>query len=329
LATRKIDAAQAARALEATLFAWRGDAEEATTRIRLAELRRAAGDARGALALLRETEAQFPERASALHPAVGAAFVTALEQEPPLAAVALFDAYPDLLPKDARGEAAMTVLVDRLVALDLPDRAAALLGQAAGRSTGTARAALGLRQATLLLANGDAAATLKALQESTAEMLSKTLARDRAVLTAQAQARMGRAEEAMADLKALGPDGAEALSQLLAERQDWDGAAAALAEHLRAALPAAPAPLGEAQHRLLLRQAAMLALAGDEAGLAALRRDYARRLPDGPMAAAFALLTAEHLRGLADLPRLQRELLLFRTVPPRLEALRAGGPVTR
>jgi hypothetical protein len=119
------------------------------------------------------------------------------------------------------------------------------------------------------------------------------------------------------------------MSALLAEHGDWAGAASALDGHLSMALPAAPAMLEEAQQRLVVRQAAMLALAGDEAGLAAVRVRYAARLPQGPLAAAFALLTAEHLRGLADLPRLQRELLLFQTIPPRLEALRAGGPVTR
>ncbi|MBL6076676.1 hypothetical protein JMJ56_01580 [Belnapia sp. T18] len=329
LATHKIDAAQAARALEATLFAWRGDGEEAAARIRLAELRRAAGDARGALALLRETEALFPERGPALRAAINAAFVAALEHEPPLDAVALFDAYPDLLPKDADGQAAMLVLADRLVALDLADRAAALLGQAVGRSAGAPRAALGLRQGVLHLSNGDAAAALKALQESNGEMLPDPLMQARAVLAAQAQSRLGRLEEAVVGLKALGSAGAAALSQLLAERQDWAGAAAALADHLRAALPAAPAPLEEPQQRLLLRHAAMLALAGDEAGLVALRRSYVPRLPEGALAAAFALLTADQLRGLADLPRLQKELLLFQTIPPWLEALRAGGPVTR
>jgi hypothetical protein len=50
---------------------------------------------------------------------------------------------------------------------------------------------------------------------------------------------------------------------------------------------------------------------------------------EGPLAEAFRLLTADPLRGLADLPRLQRELQLFRTLPTRLEALRAGAPLTR
>ena len=107
------------------------------------------------------------------------------------------------------------------------------------------------------------------------------------------------------------------------------GAAAALGAHIAAVLPVAPAPLDVERQRLLVRQAAMLALAGDDAGLAALRAAHADRLRDGALHGAFTLLTGDPLRGLGDLPRLQRELQLFRGLPSRLEALRAGGPVTR
>ena len=329
LATGQIDAAQAARALETTLFAWRGDAEEVAARLRLAELRRDAGDARGALALLRETEALFPDRTAPLRPAMGAAFLAALEQETPLSAVAMFDAYPELLPADPRGEAILLMLAERLVALELPDRAAALLGRAAEHAAGPTRAMLGLRQGGLLLANGDAAGTLTALQASATTPLPDQLAIDRSILGARAEARLGRREVAVAALQALGPAGAEPLSQLLAEAQDWAGAAKAFAGYLDAVLPAASAPLDEGHRRLVLRQAAMLVLAGDEAGLAALRGGYGPRIGEGPLNEAFTLLTADQLRGLADLPRLQRELQLFRAMPSRLEALRAGGPVTR
>ena len=116
---------------------------------------------------------------------------------------------------------------------------------------------------------------------------------------------------------------------MLIELQDWISAAAAFAGHLRDVLPPAPAPLDDAQRRLVLRQAALLVLAGEEAALAAWRGDFASRLQGGPLAEAFTLLTADQQRGLADLPRLQRELQLFRSMPSRLEALRAGGPVTR
>ena len=329
LATGKIDKAQAARALEATIHAWRDESEETGLRIRVAELRRDSGDARGALALLRETEVLFADRAAQLRPAIGAAFLGALQQAEPLAAVALFDAYPELLPGDQAGEAAMLMLADRLVALDLAERAATLLGQAAARTQGVARAALGLRQAALRFLDGDAGATLAALDASLAEPLPEALTRERRILAARAQGRLGQREEAVAALRTLGPAGAEPLSQMLIELQDWAGAAAAFAGVLQASLPPAPAPLDESQRRLVLRQAAMLVLAGDDAALAAWRGDFAPRLQGGPLAEAFTLLTADPQRGLADLPRLQRELQLFRSMPSRLEALRAGGPVTR
>ncbi len=329
LATRRVDAQQAARALEAALFAWRGDTAEIETRQRVAILKRESGDARGALALLRETAAMAPDHAAALQPALRDAFVAALAESTPLAAVALFDAYPELMPADARGEATVQLLAERLLALDLGDRAATLLGQAMARAEGTARATLGLRLATLRLAEGDAAAALAVLADSAADGLPPALAQDRTVLGARAEARRGRKAEAIAALRALGPAGGEALSELLAEASDWAGAAAALGAHLAAALPPPPAPLEVPQRRMLLRQAALLALAGEDSALGALRAAETARMGDGALAEAFALLTADPLRGLADLPRLQRELQLFRSLPGRLEALRAGASVTR
>ncbi|MDO9709355.1 hypothetical protein [Paracraurococcus lichenis] len=329
LVTGAIDAKAAARALEAALYAWRGDRQELETRLRLATLRRGSGDARGALALLRETAAMLPEQAEALQPAIRDAFLAGLAESPPLAAVALFDAFPELLPADPRGEEAMLVLADRLLALDLGDRAAALLRQAMERAAGTSRAALGLRLAALRLQESDLSGAEAALADSAAPELPAGLAQPRAVLAARLDARRGRVPEAVAALRALGPAGGEALAELLTESTDWAGAAAALGTHLAATLPAPPATLADAQRRLLLRQAALLALAGDEPALAALRESAAARMGEGPLAEAFALLTADPLRGLADLPRLQRELQLFRSLPARLEALRAGAPVTR
>jgi hypothetical protein len=323
-----MDEATAARALEAALFAWRGDADESSARRRLAGLRRALGDARGALSVLQETEAWFPDQAASLRPEITAAFRAVLEQELPLAAVARFESHPDALPEDARSDAAL-MLADRLAALDLPERAAALLRQAMDRASGAARAGLGARLAALRLAEGDAAGASAALESSQASSLPAALARDRALLAARADARQGHLATALQMLDSLGAEGLALRAELLADAQDWSGAAAASGLHLRASLPDPPAPLEEGHRRLLLRQAAMLALAGDDSGLAQLRAAQSGRMQNGALAEAFALLTADPLRGLADLPRLQRELQLFRNVPARLEALRSGGPVAR
>ena len=126
-----------------------------------------------------------------------------------------------------------------------------------------------------------------------------------------------------------GAAGAAPLAERLAERQDWQGAAAALARHLAATLPAAPAPLDEAGRRAVTRLAAFHALADDAAALAALREAEAARMEGGPFAEAFSLLTADPARGVADLPRLGRELGLLRALPARLEALRTTPVAAR
>ncbi|UPY34911.1 hypothetical protein [Sediminicoccus sp. KRV36] len=324
LATGRLDAAGAARALEAALFAWRGDAMELATRERIAALRREAGDPRAALALLRETETAFPEQAGSLRAPIQAAFLHALEVESPLGAVALYDAHPELLPPGEAGEAMLALLTERLTALDLSDRAAAVLRRAMERAPpGEDRAALGARLAAQRLAERDAEGALSALAASSAPRLPPALVGARSLLAARAEARRGNRAVATEVLQALGPAGDEALSEILADARDFTGAAAALGRHL-ASLPAASGPLPEDAQRLVLRQAALLAMAGDERGLAQHRARHVARMAPGQMATAFEALTTDPVRGLADLPRLARELNLFRSLPQRLEPLRTA-----
>lgn len=330
LARGALDAAGAAEALERALFAWRGGAEEVALRRRIAALRREAGDGAAAFALLDETARLFPDQAAALAPDLAEAFAAALETAPPLVAATLFDAHPSLLPGGARGEAAVLLLADRLAALDLPDRAAALLWRAAETAGDAAtRAAIGARLAAMRLHGGDAAGALAALEATEAPGLEAALAERRTLVRARALARQGEGEAAEALLARLGPVGAALRAELRAEAEDWAGAAAAMAEHLAASLPPAPEPLRPEDRAALARAAAYAALAGDEAALAALREAHGARMAEGPLAEAFGVLTADPLRGLGDLPRLQRELGLMRLLPRRLEALRAGVQVAR
>ncbi|WP_270936895.1 hypothetical protein, partial [Falsiroseomonas oryzae] len=112
-------------------------------------------------------------------------------------------------------------------------------------------------------------------------------------------------------------------------QRDWAGAAEAMRAHLTAVVPPAPAPLEEPARRLVARAAALLALAGDEAGLAALRQAESARMEGGAFDDAFALMTAGRIGGIGDLPRLRRELELARALPARLEGLRAGTGAAR
>ncbi|GGJ00748.1 hypothetical protein [Neoroseomonas lacus] len=325
-----IDKPGAAEALEQSLYAWRGGAEEPALRRRIAELRQEAGQGEQAFALIDETGKLFPDQAAALRPALQDAFASALETAPPLAAATLFDTRPDLLPAGARGQAAVLVLADRLAGLDLPQRAAALLQGAMGATTdSTARAAIGARLAAVRAAEGDSAGTIAALDASESINPEASLAMRRTVLRARAMARSGARPEAEALLATLGHAGAAPLADLRAEARDWAGAAAAMADHLAAMLPVASEPLGQGDRAALARQAAYLALAGDDAGLSALRAAQGTRMANGPLAEAFGVLTSDPVRGLSDLPRLQRELGMMRLLPSRLDALRAGVQVAR
>ncbi|MBS7812625.1 tetratricopeptide repeat protein [Roseococcus pinisoli] len=323
LGTGRLDAAAAAQQLEQTLFAWRGDAQEISLRERLAELRGQAGDPRAALALLRETEALFPERAAALRGRLQQAFLQALEMEPPLGAVGLYDAYPDLLPTGAEGVAVLALLSERLTALDLPNRAAEVLRRAVERlPAGESRATLGALLAERHLGEGEADRALEALALSSAPRLPSALTDRRTLLAAQAEARRGNRQLALEAVRALGPAGDEQLAELLAEGRDFPGAAMALSRHL--ANIGARSEWSEPLQYIALRNAVYLAMAGDEAGLAAHRSFCAGRVTRPDLSAAFEALTVDPVRGLADLPRLSRELNLFRRFPQSLEPLRTA-----
>ncbi|MDP3414842.1 hypothetical protein [Falsiroseomonas sp.] len=330
LAKGLLDAAGAAAALEATLAAWRGDALETEGRSRLAELRMLAGDARGAFDLLRETAAMFPDLAPGLRTRQVEALLGALDRSPPLAAVVLYDAHADMLPPGEATEQALGSLAERLAALDLLDRASHVLRGAVQRAPDAeARGRIGARLAGLALGAGDAGGALKALEETDGMRLSTDLTRSRLLLKARAQARAGKADEAVASYREAGPAAAAELAVLLEEKQDWAGAAAALRQHLASVAPRAPAPLEEAHKPIVARIAALLTLAGDESGLSELRAEEQARMSDGPLSGTFDLLTADRVAGLADLPRLRQELDVARRLPGRLDGLRAETPITR
>jgi hypothetical protein len=328
LATGRLDAAGAAAALEATLAAWRGDTLESEGRSRLAELRQQAGDWRGAFDLLRETAALFPDLAPALRARQQAALLGAMDSAPPLEAVVLYDTHLALLQPGEATEQALASLADRLAALDLLDRAGHVLRGAIARAPDAeARGRFGARLANLSLGAGDHRAALAALAD-TAGALSPDLARARLLLEGRALARAGQVPEAVARFRAAGPAAAAELATLLEERQDWPAAAAALRQHLDGLVPPAPAPLLADHQKLVARLAALLALAGDEPALAALRAEQQARM-GGSLSDAFDLFTGARVAALSDLPRLKQELDVARGLPSRLDGFRSETSMTR
>ena len=327
LAMGQLDVAGAITELDAALFAWRGDNEEISARIRLAELHREAGNGRAAFELLQETQRFFPEREADLRQHLRAAFAVALQSAPPLNAASFYDAHPEFLPEDEAGIRSVITLAERLAALDLVDRASAVLRDALARLTDpTARKPVSTKLAALRLAEGDAPGALAALDAAAEGQGQET---ERAILRGRALARTGNRRAAEGVLSELGHDGAEALAEIRAEAQDWSGATSAMLQHIRAKIPPAPEPLDPSIRRDLARTAAYAAMANDTDALAQLRETYGARMQGGPLAEAFMLLTGESLRGVQDLPRLQREISQLRLLPERLGGLNTPTPPRR
>jgi hypothetical protein len=333
LRTGRIDSAAAAQRLDAALYSWRGDGREIAQRLRIAELRHEAGDPRAALQLLRETMTLFPEEAGRVRPGLDRAFGKLFRADPdgnagadalpPALAVTLFEENADLLPAGSDGEAMTTRLADRLLQLDLPQRAAALVARVMdAQAEGATRAAMGARLANIRLADTDAVGALAALAASDAPELPAALINERRVLEARAIAEQGDVAAALARLAELpGAAALELRATLLVSSGDWAGAIAPLQALASETLPAPPGALDAAQRRTLLRLAAAAALSGRNDVLAQLARERGAAMAEGPLSAPFKLLTSDPVRGLADLPRIATELQLARGLPRSLAAI--------
>jgi len=334
LATGAIDGREAADRLDKLLYAWRGDRDEEALRERLAELRAREGAWRTALGLLRENEALFPDDKAALHAKLIDMFAAFLRGDAadalaPLELVSLTDENADLLPEGAEGDALQARLADRLLALDLPQRAGPLLEKLMNAApSGVGRASFGARLAAMRLREGDAPGALSALTASDVADLPKDLVERRTLLQADAQAREGDTAHALATLAALDTAAADEARATIFERaNNWPEAQKALADYASKTVPP-EGSLDDGQRRTLLRLATAAARAGDQAELATLREHDTERMATGPLADMFRLLTADQVRGVMDLKRSGQEAALARALPAALKALQQSGAQT-
>jgi hypothetical protein len=320
LASKMITAAEAADAAEKLLFAWRGDDRERDLRFQVAAWRFQAGQWSAALAMLRESAASFPElrnqyRRQITETLRGLMRDNRLSSMDSVQLISLLEDNKDLLPDGPEGQRAAVELADRLEQLDLDQRAVPLLeGLAKTTPSPPARAAFGLRLAGVYLAAGDSAAALAAITESGSDGLSPDLVERRSIMAARADAAAGRVAPAMEALTALATQSADKARADIAEAaKDWPAAELALTSYISRSVPA-EGPLTPDQSHSILRLAAAMAQANDEAGLGSLRVQYAARMQDTPDGQAFRLLTEAPVRDVSDLPRSAKEMAAARTV---------------
>lgn len=331
LTARKLDKNQAADALDKLLYAWRGDARELALRERIADLRSQTGAWRVALATLRQAETDFPEQATAVHQRLKDMFAEMIrdkgeQQIPPIDFVSMVDENADLVVGSSDDDAVQQLLADRLLALDLPERAKPVLEKLmSSAKSDVAKARFGASLATLEARDGDDAHAKATLDASEGHGLPPDLVEKRTIILAGSVARLGDPPAAAALLVPFrsGP-ATEARAQILENASDWAAAAQAWSDCVALTLPENGA-LDDAQIRTVLRLATATARAGDDAALAELRSKYSDRIGASPLADMFRLLTAQPVRTTADIQRSQQEVNLAASLPADLKALQPGA----
>jgi len=288
--------------LERLRFAWRGDDLEFAVLHQLGSLYLADSQYRRGFETLERAARLYPTAASesGIEAEMRRAFVELFLHDAaaalsPIKALALFDDYKTLMPADARGDAMIAHLVDRLVAVDLLGRASNLLTrQIEARLTGIERAQVGARLALVLLLDDQPRRAINALAATEAEGMPPELAAQRNRLAARGFAEMNRRERALQLLAGDTTDEAEYIRLDLYWRdQEWGKAAEVLSQLAdRIDVPAEGA-LGEEDSRTVLRLAVALALAGDGSGLRYLRARFDGPMAQGPYRDAYAILTSE------------------------------------
>lgn len=298
--TKKASGVDTIKALDAMRFAWRGDNFEFTLLRRLGELKLAEHDPEGGLSALQLAISYFPDnpqvkdvKEEAVDHFVDSFTGKDAEDMPPLKALALYDDFHDLDPSGERHDAIVKNLVDRLVSVDLLDRAASLLDdEVKNHLSGAEKARAATQLALLRLMNQQPQAALTALDIDVAAGATPDLNRQRQQLRARALLDLNRAPEAIA---ILGNDNSRDAYRLRADiywrEHDWKNAAQAFAT--LAGSPPTQGPLDPATAQLVLNWAAALTLDGDQQALAKLRQDFGAAMVGTQAADAFKLIAGD------------------------------------
>lgn len=210
----------------------------------------------------------------------------------PIEALSLYYDFREMTPIGRKGDEMIRQLADRLVSVDLLDKASELLShQVDNRLQGSARAQVATDLALVYLMDYKPAYALRVLHRTRQARLPKELGRKRRIIEARALSELGRSKAALELLSAL--KGAE-VERLRADTywkaKEW-GAAAEQLESMHGSLWSSAEPLSDVQRSDILRAAIGYSMANDQIGIDRLRQKYAVKMSEGPDASAFEIVT--------------------------------------
>ncbi|MHA1597478.1 MAG: hypothetical protein ACTSV1_02045, partial [Alphaproteobacteria bacterium] len=309
LKLKKIDRFEAIEELEKLRFAWRGDEFEFKFLRRLGDLYLEVGDYRNGLRTLRQAATHFRDnpKAPEITQQMTDAFARLyLEDDadslPPVTAIALYDEFKELTPPGELGDEMIRKLADRLVDVDLLDRAAALLqGQVEFRLQGLEKSRVGAQLALIHTIAIEYEQALIALDATADDSAPEELIEQRRHLRVRALMGLDSDEEALALLKGDKGINADLLrTEMFWNAKNWLQASLSLGRLSRAYGAKPKEPVDELQGQTILNLAVAMTLSGNERGIDRLLRDYGDAMDEGPFRDAFRLIASPQSFGLID-----------------------------
>ncbi len=316
LRTKAITLDEAIENLERLRYAWRGDAFELQLLDRLGHHYILKGDYHAGLGTLRAAVTYFGKTARTKRIAEEMSSIfrrlflgNEADKLPAVKALALYYDFRELTPIGNQGDEMIRHLVDRLVKVDLLDRAAELLKhQVTYRLKGTPQAQVAARLAVIYLLDGEPQKALDILDETRQPRLPPELAQRRRYLEVQGLAQIGDYDRALKLLAGDTGDEAEALrGDIYWRSQDWPK----LAEHVERQLGRrwqSKVPLAPHERYQVLRLVVSLALDDDSQGLADVKKRYGALMANGPFARAFDVITSRFDYDAVELSELVKKL---------------------
>jgi hypothetical protein len=334
---------QAAEALEALRYRWRGDSIEVNVVQTLGQVYAEAGRWRDGLGVMRYAVNRY-----ALNPIArdirgemaemfGELFLEgAADTLDPVQALGLFYDFQELTPVGADGDRMVRALAGRLVKLDLMEQAAQLLQhQVEERLEGIGRAQIAADLANIYLSDRKPERALAAIELTRQPNMPRELLEQRRVLEAKALLDLGRNDHAVELLERdRGAPAQRVRAEAAWRERDWPRAAA----ELRQVLAAAPrtAPADDDTRSIAMRAAIAMTFAEDAQGLAGLRRAWLGQMAPTSDGDAFDIITSgldadgatvrDVARSVARTDILDRFLETMRAQMPGAQAASAAQP---
>ncbi|MAF94944.1 MAG: hypothetical protein CMM60_04230 [Rhodospirillaceae bacterium] len=316
---------EAIKDLEKLRFAWRGDEFEFTIFRRLGTLYLEEGLYRQGLDRLRKAATHYRthEEAMQVTQQMSDTFIDLYLNDgadalAPVTAIALYDEFKELTPAGAQGDEMIRKLADRLVGVDLLDRAAMLLNsQVRFRLQGLEKARVGTQLALVHILDRKYKEALQVLDETAAPNMPEQLLTQRRHLRAKGLLGLDNREQTLAVLKGDKTlDGELLRNEVYWTSRDWSNAAQSLRRLIRYSQAKPGGALDEKQASHVLNYAIALTLSGNERALSRVRGEYGAAMEKSSLKDAFKLIATPTPVGLTDpaqVPNLVKEVENFQT----------------